>query len=172
MKRYQGSVEQKPLDVMHYGRLGMKWYQHIYASGKASGDSSKAASAASKMNKYYHKGVTKMQKLDTKAKRYEVKGQQKLKRAILTGSRTREKRSLRKASRFDAKSYKMYNKQNKIARKLVDVYSDVPISDMNSSDVAYVKKALTTSAHYKEIMLERASSAKSGMHVANMDAAY
>lgn len=169
---YVGYEQNTINDVMHYGRLGMKWYKHIYTSAKASGNSSKAASATSKMNKYYHKGVMKMQKLDAKAKRYETKGQRKLKSAILTGSRTREKRSLRKASRFDAKSYKKYNKQNKIARKLVDVYSDVPISDMNSSDIAYVKKTLTTSAHYKEIMLERASSAKSGMHVANMDVTY
>jgi len=171
LKRYQGSVEQKPLDVMHYGRLGMKWYQHIYTKGKSSGSSSKSAKATAKMNKYYHKGVSKIERLDEKAKNYSNKGQLKLKRAILTRSRTGEKRSLRKASKYDAKSYKMYNKANKIAKNLVDVYSNVPVSDMNSSDVAYVKKMLATSEHYKEIMLERASNAKSGMHVASLDIA-
>ena len=171
LKRYQGSVEQKPLDVMHYGRLGMKWYQHIYAKGKSSGSSSKAAKATAKMNKYYHKGVSKIERLDEKAKNYSNKGQLKLKRAILTRSRTGEKRSLRKASKYDAKSYKRYNKANKISKNLVDVYSNVPVSDMNSSDVAYVKKMLATSEHYKEIMLERASNAKSGMHVASLDVA-
>ena len=60
----------------------------------------------------------------------------------------------------------------KISKNLVDVYSNVPVSDMNSSDVAYVKKMLATSEHYKKIMLERASNAKTRMHVANMDAAY
>ena len=168
---YVGYEQNTINDLMHYGRLGMKWYQHIYAKGKSSGSSSKAAKATAKMNKYYHKGVSKIERLDEKAKKYSNKGQLKLKRAILTRSRTGEKRSLRKASKYDAKSYKMYNKANKISKNLVDVYSNVPVSDMNSSDVAYVKKMLATSEHYKEIMLERASNAKSGMHVASLDVA-
>lgn len=169
---YVGYEQNTINDLMHYGRLGMKWYQHIYAKEKSSGSSSKAAKATAKMNKYYHKGVSKIERLDEKAKNYSNKGQLKLKRAILARSRTGEKRSLRKASKYDAKSYKMYSKANKISKNLVDVYSDVPISDMNSSDVAYVKKMLATSEHYKKIMLERASNSKTRMHVANMDAAY
>ena len=165
---YYGSREGED-DLCHYGRLGMKWYRHIYGTAKSSGSSGATASAKSKMNNYYHKGVSKMQALDSKATKLGNKANSRLKTAVLTRFPLREKRKLRRASRLYAKSYKRYNKQNKIARNLLDVYSSVPSSELNSEDVSYVKKSLSSSEKYKNMMLEKAANAKTGMHAANMD---
>lgn len=165
---YYGSHESED-DICHYGRLGMKWYRHIYGTAKASGSSKATASAKSKMNDYYHKGVTKMQSLDTRGQRLGNRANSRVKTAALTRFPLREKRKLRRASRLYAKSYKRYNKQNKIARNLLDVYSTVPSSELNSEDVAYVKKSLHSSEKYRNMMLSKAAGAKSNMHVANMD---
>lgn len=127
----------------HYGRLGMKWYQHIY------GDQDGRA-------KYAEKGVKKVTKQDAKVTKASSKAA--IKRAKADQLRQKaelvELKSEKKALKLKKKAYKFYRdvtRQEKRAAKaeksiqkavnfLNENLADVSLSNASNSDIALGKQ--------------------------------
>lgn len=127
----------------HYGRLGMKWYQHIY--GEQDGRA-----------KYAEKGVKKVAKQDIRATNASARASVKKARADQLRQKAEiiELKSERKALRLKKKAYKFYRdvtrqekraaKAEKSIQKAVDFLNenlaDVSLSNASNSDIALGKQ--------------------------------
>lgn len=126
-------------DLEHYGRLGMKWYKHIY------GEEQGAA-------KYMQKGRDKAAKLQTKAAKAKAKSDLRSKKAQyrkmqsenlfdrgaserrIRRARRRAWKLSRKAFRLERKSFRATKKANKILKKV----SKFELQNPNAGAKAYV----------------------------------
>ena len=134
---YASVQSQKNSDVVHYGRLGMKWYRHIYASGNKSLSKKKA-----ELSNYYHKGASRMLSIENKGNNYISKSNKYRRKAERTTNFNREQRYNKKADKLENKANKQFNKSRKIATKLIRVYGDMPVSYFKKSDVNFVQKRI------------------------------
>ena len=133
-------------DIQHYGRLGMKWYQHKY--GEEDGRA-----------RYLDKGLKKMEKMDTKIQSrkpkidvYKEKAQMKKDKAQVyrdkfewTGKTKYMKKAAkqnRKSYKFNRKAYKLDMKNSKLLKKgrkmtkfINQEYGMLKTSDLNSEQI-------------------------------------
>lgn len=138
-------------DLQHYGRKGMKWYQHKY--GEEDGRSRYMQKGLKKLDKYQKKA----QKLESKRAKnasahqyYKEKGDVLRDKYEMTG----KTRYLKKAQKFRKKGFKygrremsantkitrLNKKGEKIAKKMTKMFGSIKASDLNPEQVRLGKK--------------------------------
>lgn len=133
----------KQNELEHYGRKGMKWYQHIFGTDKA-----------------YSMSVKKLKKLNAKAQKHEaraaklnLKSAKREQRAYRTINERRHRRQTERALRYKRQSAKASYKSVKARKKAKDwansmneYFSDLKLESISSDDVAigrqYAVKAI------------------------------
>lgn len=142
---------QEGQDIQHYGRLGMKWYQHKY--GEQDGRA-----------KYLDKGITKLTKMDSKIQSrkpkidvYKDKAQAKKDKAQVLKDKfemTGNVKYMKKAAKQNKKAYKLNKKAYKLdlknsklikqGRKMTkfinNEYGMLKASDLNSEQIRVGKQ--------------------------------
>ena len=137
---------QESQDIQHYGRLGMKWYQHKY--GEEDGRA-----------RYLDKGLAKMEKMDAKMQKRSSKAQIKKEKAQVKKDRAQVMRDKfewtgktkyvkkaakmnkkayklnKKAYKFDAKNAKMIKKGRKMSKFINEQYGMLKASDLDSEQI-------------------------------------
>ena len=138
-------------DIQHYGRLGMKWYQHKF--GEADGRSRYMQKGLKKLDKYQKKTAkleTKRAKNASLHQRYKDKGDVLRDKYEMTG----KTKYLKKASKLRKKAFKYGRRQmsantkitrlnkkgEKIAKRMTDMFGTVKASELNPEQVRLGKK--------------------------------
>lgn len=150
MNEYFEAVSQED-SLKHYGRLGMKWYQHIY--GEEQGHAKYAEKGIKRIKKNEARSAKEHAKADVKrakAKRAEdksrmLKGKFFFRFPIIDGIRERllDKKAYRNsrkayvAEKSAAKADKIIQKTTKFMNKYL---ADAKISDLSPEDVALGEK--------------------------------
>ncbi len=104
--------------LAHYGRKGMKWYQHIFGDKQLEGlEKGDRRKAERRMNKYGRKGM-KVEKLYNKSEKYLARA----KKHKIFFSTARENRAVNKAAKalrkMSQKGYKLT--KDETGRKILD----------------------------------------------------
>lgn len=130
-------------ELEHYGRLGMKWGQHIFGKEKAYNYSVKRLK----------KLDTKVQKRQAKAAKYSLKSakkEEKANRALTNRSSERKTRKSlkykRKAARQNYRAVKTTRKAKEWVNSMNDIFADITLDSISSEDIAlgrrYAVKAI------------------------------
>lgn len=108
-------------ELMHYGVVGMKWGVR---RGKA--------------NQAYSKGVRKLQKLESKEQKFKTKSDKYAARGMGITEISRANRQ--KSAELGAKARGYALRGEKLYKKMDKVFKDTPASQLNKSDLDYMKK--------------------------------
>lgn len=120
-------------ELEHYGRLGMKWGQHIFGKEKAY---SMSVERLKKLD-------TKIQKRQAKAAKYALKSAKKEEKANLAltnkSSERRKAKSLkykRKSARQNYKVVKTTKKAKQWVNNMNEYFSDMTLDSISAEDIA------------------------------------
>lgn len=120
-------------ELEHYGRLGMKWGQHIFGKERAYNYSVKRLRRLD----------AKIQKREAKSAKYELKGAKRDEKANRTIGEKRAKRRTAQALKYKRKSARQSYKAIKTVRKtkewvnaMNEVFSDMRLESISAEDVA------------------------------------
>ena len=137
-------------DIQHYGRIGMKWYQHRF--GEEDGRAAYIRKGFRKVNRYYdraEKNIVKSNKDHVKmAEAMEKQADYRLKSATAS-TRFGQKRYQKKANK-EAKNVSKYEskfnwhakrygrnqyKAEKVIYKMERMFGEIPVSQLRKSDI-------------------------------------
>lgn len=125
---YKGQAASSPNDIEHYGRLGMKWGQHIFGRTP---------------EKYYEKGANRLLKYEKKSsKQYEKSNATKNKyydaqvksQSSLLFRKSKAKKAAktaRKAYRQESKGIMFENKAQKFATKMTKTFMGIKLGNID-----------------------------------------
>lgn len=116
MSSYVG-VYLDPEYIKHYGKLGMKWGQHIFGSDRTT---NKALKHLKKLKKRADKRKDKYEKADMKATN-----------AFAKRSQDKFMKLAKDAARARVKSMKARRKHDKFEKAMTDFFSSVDISELS-----------------------------------------
>ena len=133
------------VDIQHYGRLGMKWYQHKF--GDTDGRARYLKKGFSKAEKHYKKAEKASKKIEklssdvintgTKARGLQLKAEsQHLFKRLTKFRANRAKKKFKKlAAKYDKAAnewYKHRDKGMKLTTKMESIFGEVRMSELDS----------------------------------------
>lgn len=134
-----------PDELEHYGRIGMKWYQHKY--GEVDGRS-----------KYMHKGFKKLASDERKSQRNQNRAEKNAYRASkLNSKRARysdydgdhsmlwnydvaASKAAKKSSKYQLRANRQIRRGEKTARKMVEMFGTLKTSELSPDEIRLGKK--------------------------------
>lgn len=115
---YNSSIDKDQDSLTHYGRLGMKWYQHIF--GEYQGAAKYAEKGEAKLSNLKAKNAKLTNSIDSKVAKYEMEqGKHALKSAKYRAAKKNEKAMSEDvlAAKYGAKSASLKNAKQKALNK-------------------------------------------------------